>query len=179
MSTARGRGAALGVLALAVCLAPLFTTAPALAHAPPQLDGGTGAASAVEPAAQRPAEHNAANATPSATPLAVALAGLAGAALALRSRPARIAALVLLLSVLAVESGVHSVHHLGSDAGPARCSIAQATSHLLGLHVAPAALSGAPLCLAAAAAPAVAVVHRRTLYRPDPGRAPPLPPLPV
>jgi hypothetical protein len=64
-----------------------------------------------------------------ATCLVVALIGLAVAPWRRRI----VASLaVLALAVLAFESGVHSVHHLGDEAGASHCSVASASTHLAG-----------------------------------------------
>jgi len=70
---------------------------------------------------------------PAATPGALVLGLAAGllVALAARRQPRRVLvlALVALLTVFAVEAGVHSVHHLGERAA-ATCAIAAAAGHL-------------------------------------------------
>ena len=69
--------------------------------------------------------------------LAAAIAaGLIAALVGLGAAPVRrgiIASFVTLaLAVLAFETGVHSVHHLGDEAGAARCSVSLASTHLAG-----------------------------------------------
>jgi hypothetical protein len=66
-------------------------------------------------------------------PWPVALA--AGAALIIAARWPRRAlalALTLILGVLAFESGVHSVHHIGDAQSGATCSVATATAQIAG-----------------------------------------------
>src|SRR5687768_749326 len=66
-------------------------------------------------------------ATPEATPIWPFVAVLVAAALAaLPPRRAVALALVLLLALFAVESGVHSVHHLADQQGAAQCVVAAA-----------------------------------------------------
>jgi hypothetical protein len=60
--------------------------------------------------------------------LVIAIVGLAAP-----SRRRIVASLaVLALAVLAFETGVHSVHHLGDEAGASQCSVASASTHLDG-----------------------------------------------
>jgi hypothetical protein len=60
--------------------------------------------------------------------LVIAIVGLAAS-----SRRRIVAALaVVALAVMAFETGVHSVHHLGDEAGAAQCSVASASTHLDG-----------------------------------------------
>jgi len=62
----------------------------------------------------------------------VAVVAALGLAAAPRRRQAVASLLTLTLAVLTFETGVHSVHHLGDDAGAARCSVAAASNHLAG-----------------------------------------------
>lgn len=75
--------------------------------------------------------HPGAVAVPITLPLTLAAGALAVLALA-RSRRYTAFALVVLLAVLLVETGVHSVHHLGSRDETARCVHAAAAPHLVG-----------------------------------------------
>jgi predicted membrane protein len=66
---------------------------------------------------------------------------LALAALALLFRvPRRLvtAVLIVLLAVLAFETGVHAVHHIGDGRTTARCPVASMAPHLGGTTVTPA-----------------------------------------
>jgi hypothetical protein len=115
-------------------------------------------------------------AQPPAVEIPWLLVGLAGVLLlgALRPQPRRalVVALILLLGVLAVEHGVHSVHHFGEHAA-AVCVVAASANHLT-----VALDDGAP------ALPAPVTVSRSPVERPashplgpslgpDPARAPP------
>jgi MYXO-CTERM domain-containing protein len=62
--------------------------------------------------------------------LAVALIGLAAAARWRRRGAATLTALALV--VLAFETGLHSVHHLGDEAAASHCTVASASSQLAG-----------------------------------------------
>ena len=170
------------VLSIAIFLA---LAAPALAHSPHPLrvereatavglDPGLLATPAGAPQREAPAS---ANAIPRAAPSAVA--GLAVAlALLLIARASRrgvAAAASIALLVLAFESGVHSVHHLGDTRGAAQCSVASAAPHLVGSPAEPPSVSPAVAPggdgLIVAGAPALSSCP----FRPDAGRAPPLP----
>jgi hypothetical protein len=75
-------------------------------------------------------------ATPEATPIWPLVAVLVAVALAaLPPRRAVAFALVLLLALFAVESGVHSVHHLADQQGAAQCVVAAASAHVHGLSL--------------------------------------------
>lgn len=89
-------------------------------------------------------------------------------------RPRRAAAvlIVALLALVAFESGVHSVHHVGDHVSPTGCGLA-AMGDLVGLH-----LDAMPVAVAGPSLERL-VVHRPPC--PDvlpltarPGRAPPL-----
>ena len=105
----------------------------------------------------------------------VALAALVLAGVASRRRPRAAAAtgLVLLLAVLAFESGVHSVHHLGDSERAQACVAAATSQHLAGVESdaivvghAPARREIAPVALAAPLPPSRPA-------SPHAGRAPP------
>lgn len=106
------------------------------------------------------------------------LVGLAGGLLlgALRPQPRRtlVVALILLLGVLAVEQGVHSVHHLGGHEAAA-CVVAASANHLT------AALDdGTPALPAPVSVSRSPVEHPASgplslRLGPDPARAPPVP----
>ena len=108
------------------------------------------------------------------------LAGLAvGLLLALtrprpRPRQGLVVLLIVLLGILAVENGVHSVHHLGEHQ-VAPCLVAVAAGHLA------AALDGGTPVLHASVSVSRSVTehpasHRLSLrFGPDPARAPPAP----
>ena len=104
----------------------------------------------------------------------VAAAGL-GALVGLVRRPrtAVAVALVLLVGVLAFESGVHSVHHLGDPGRASGCVLASTSLNLSGLEVEPVALDGA---LAPIGPPVSAAAPLHAHARPESpheGRAPP------
>jgi hypothetical protein len=112
---------------------------------------------------------------PGLAPLAPALAlGLALAALALLRRHACVAGLALVLVVLALETGVHSVHHLADQQGAAECVVALATAQVHGTVEAPPEDHGSWITVAVGAVPMPAPERpgARPL-RPDEGRAPP------
>jgi len=90
-----------------------------------------------------------------------------------RPRAAVSLALVLLVGVLAFESGVHSVHHLGDPGRASGCGLASTSLNLSGLEVEPVALDGA---LAASGPPVSVVAPLHAHARPESpheGRAPP------
>jgi hypothetical protein len=84
-----------------------------------------------------------------------------------------VVALLFVLGVLSVETGVHSVHHLADRQAAADCAVASATAHVHGVTqvTAPDAIWVAtPIGLA----PLLAVDRlARRPGRPDAGRAPP------
>lgn len=180
MSGGQRRRVRHATLALAVCLAALVTAPPALAHtlavaqaravelaAAPPLSGGRGSDELRQIRA---------SSVPGDAPTALAAATLAllAAGAAARSRRTRAALLALLLAGLAVESAVHSVHHLDSDLEAARCVVAQATSHITALTAGPTCLDTPPPARLASDTGAPSTVRRAPRYRSDPGRAPPL-----
>jgi hypothetical protein len=108
-------------------------------------------------------------------PLAPAIAvGLGLAAVVLLRRRACVAGLALVLVVLALETGVHSVHHLADRQGAAECVVALATAQMHGTAEAPPADHGSWITgpVGAVQAPAPGRPGTRPL-RPDEGRAPP------
>ncbi len=104
------------------------------------------------------------------------LVGLAGGlllgALRPRRRRALVVALILLLGILAVEHGVHSVHHLGGHE-PAACVVAAAANHLTVTldHGTPALPTPVSASGPLAECPASHPLSLR--LGPDPARAPP------
>ena len=117
-------------------------------------------------------------AQPPAAEIPWLLVGLAGGLLvgALRPQPRRalVVALILLLGVLAVEHGVHSVHHLGGHEAAA-CVVAASANHL-----AAALDDGAPALPALVRVPRSPGEHPAPgplslRFGPDPARAPPAP----
>jgi hypothetical protein len=123
-----------------------------------------------------PAAPTALRAQPGFVQIPWLLVGLAtGLLLALaRPRPRRglVVLLIVLLGILAVENGVHSVHHLG-ERQVAPCVVAAAASHLA------AALDGGTPVLHAPVSESRPVTERSSSHRlgpslgPDPARAPP------
>jgi hypothetical protein len=118
-------------------------------------------------------DHQLVSGAPAATLPWTALALVAAVALAAARRPRRAVAiaLVLMVGLIAFETGVHAVHHLGDDS--ARCVVAWMSSQLSGATVAVAA-DAAPVALdhARITAPAPPHVAGHALA-PDAGRAPP------
>jgi hypothetical protein len=104
------------------------------------------------------------------------LVGLGGGLLLALTRPRRrralVVLLIVLLGVLAVENGVHSVHHLG-ERQVAPCVVAAAASHLT------LAIDGGTPVLHAPVSVSRPVTERSASHRfgpslgPDPARAPP------
>lgn len=96
-----------------------------------------------------------------------------GLTLAARRR-AIVVALALVLIVLAVETGVHSVHHLTDQKGGAECVVALASAHVHATAEPPAAVhdpwAGGPVDTVVAPAPERPGARP---LRPDEGRAPP------
>jgi hypothetical protein len=167
-----GRLVALAILAFGAVLL-LGSTTPAWAHPRPVpvLDASPGPIDA-------PAAADAAlvgGAQPSgASPLALTLV-LASALAAAFVQPRRTLVVVVaaLLGVLAVESGVHSVHHLGDHEAAEGCAIASVSGQIHGAEQ-PGAPDGACIVSVStlASVPDVDRPGRRPL-RPDEGRAPP------
>jgi hypothetical protein len=113
-------------------------------------------------------------APPASVPLwpALALALALGAALA-TPRRVRVTALILILVVLAVETGLHSVHHLADQQATSYCAVAVASANVHGTAQ-PTAVDGLGILMPLGAVVAVEVDRpgARPL-RPDEGRAPP------
>jgi hypothetical protein len=106
-------------------------------------------------------------------PPSVALAVALGVALTARRR-VLVTALALVLVVLAVETGVHSVHHIADRQGAADCVVAMASANVHGT-AASSPMAHAlwiPGPVGAVVAPAPERPGARPL-RPDEGRAPP------
>jgi hypothetical protein len=83
----------------------------------------------------------------SAPPVGVALAFIAIAALLVvvgRRRRLMTLGLALVTLVLAFETGVHSVHHLGSPQDASQCAVAVATTHVQGTVGEPVVPPSAP-----------------------------------
>jgi len=112
-------------------------------------------------------------------PLVVCLGALVGAgtlaALARRSRGHALAVgLVLVLGVFALESAIHSVHHLTDPEAQGTCPVLSASHHLSWGEMEAVADSGAPLLFESGAAPIrLAAAPRWSVHRPQQGRAPP------
>lgn len=106
-------------------------------------------------------------------PLLVALV----IALAVRRHPRHALALmlVLLLTILAYQDALHSVHHGDDPAGAASCPVLAASPHILGTESEVVTL-GIPTMLAQGPTPRPAdPVPPDHVLRPDHGRAPPAP----
>jgi hypothetical protein len=114
-------------------------------------------------------------ALPGFAPLAPAIAlGLTLAAVALLRRRACLVGLALVLVVLALETGVHSVHHLADRQGAAECVVALATAQMHGTAEAPLTDHGS--CSAVPVGTVLLPTPERPGARPprpDEGRAPP------
>jgi hypothetical protein len=175
------------VLLLAT-LAVLLAAAPATAHVAPAaatVTGTSGPASApspglAQPGLDLPPAVSLPPASDASWPLALPLALALGVGLfaLVRGIPRRIrlaglvAGLVAGLAVLAFETGVHSVHHLG-EARSDVCAVAATATQLAGAPI--EASSVEPVLVATPEPlPAVAPISPagRT-HRPDEGRAPP------
>jgi hypothetical protein len=106
------------------------------------------------------------------------LVGLAGGLLlgALRPQPRRalVVALILLLGVLAVEQGVHSVHHLGGHEAAA-CVVAASANHLTAALDDGTPALPAPVSVSRSPAEHPASGPLSLRFGPDPARAPPAP----
>ncbi|HKW93529.1 MAG TPA: hypothetical protein VJX92_16660 [Methylomirabilota bacterium] len=112
-------------------------------------------------------------------PLVAGLAALLGAgALASPARRPRgrviAVGLVLVLGVFALESGVHSVHHLADPEAQGTCPVLSGSHHLSWGEVEAVADSGVPLLCESGAPPIrLAAAPRWSIHRPHQGRAPP------
>ena len=106
-------------------------------------------------------------------PLLAAVATAAAIAVRRRPRAALALGLVLLVGVLAFESGVHSVHHLGERGHGNPCAVASTSLNLAGLEIEPAVVLSAPAALGLAVALAVPSDPRALPESPHEGRAPP------
>jgi len=106
------------------------------------------------------------------------LAGLAGGLLLAltRPRPRRglVVLLIVLLGVLAVENGVHSVHHLGEHQ-VAPCVMAASANHLTAALDAGTPALPAPVSVTRSPAEHPASGPLSLRFGPDPARAPPAP----
>ena len=117
-------------------------------------------------------------AAPAETPSPVPVSLVLGAVLALGgavAAPRRVLALalVLILSLLALELGIHSVHHLGDRQAASQCDVASASTHVHGATPqAPTCSPWVPTLLGAVLTPESGRPGAR-LIRPDEGRAPP------
>jgi hypothetical protein len=145
----------------------LTAAAPAFAHTPPR------SAVVFTPPTLNEALTAAA---PEPTLPWTAVAVLATAALVAAWRPRRAVAvgLMLMLGLLAFETGVHSTHHLGQPDEFSRCVVAGVSAQLsadlvdVTLDTPPSPVPNTPLVVPAAPAVAARVVA------PDAGRAPPV-----
>lgn len=120
------------VLVSILVAAGLAVPGAALAHSDIASVATPGAAAVADAPSSLPVELRAAPAKAAADPLGLLAGMVAGVLLAVRRpRPRRalVLLLALLLAVLAVENGIHSVHHLGERA--ASCAMAAAASHLV------------------------------------------------
>jgi hypothetical protein len=82
-------------------------------------------------------------------------------------------ALVVVLAVFAVETGVHSVHHMADQKAATQCVVSAASAHVQGASMeAPASAPWMPMPVGTVAV-AAAVRPGSSPLRPDEGRAPP------
>jgi hypothetical protein len=87
--------------------------------------------------------------------------------------PATTMPLALVVGLLALELGIHSVHHLGDRQAASQCDVASASTHVHGATPqAPTCAPWVPTLLGAVLAPEAGQPGGR-LIRPDEGRAPP------
>jgi hypothetical protein len=106
-------------------------------------------------------------------PLLAAVAATAAVAVRRRPRATLALGLVVLVGVLAFESGVHSVHHLGEQGHLNPCAVASTSTNLAGLEVEPAVVLSAPAALGLAVSLAIPADPRALPESPHEGRAPP------
>jgi hypothetical protein len=167
----------LWVLAVGLIVA---VATPAWAHLPAAIpaDGATAqpAAPAVEVLVAAASAGDAGGASsrdrlPLETGLVLAIALAAGVAV---RRRGLVAGLGLLVAVLAVESSVHSVHHVGDAEAAADCVVAVVSAQVSGTLAEPFAVDDPCLAIPTGTVQAVATVHPDARpRRPDAGRAPP------
>jgi hypothetical protein len=106
-------------------------------------------------------------------PLAVPLALVALALSVVARRRAFRIALVVLIAVFTVETGVHSVHHLADRQAATHCGVFMASAHVQGASVdAPTDALWVPVAVGTVAVAEPGRPGARPL-RPDEGRAPP------
>jgi hypothetical protein len=128
---------------------------------------------APEPAVAPPVRPDApAPPAPGTLALAVVLTLVLGLGI-VAPRRTLVVALVLVAGVLAVETGLHSVHHLADRQAAADCAVASATAHVHGVTpLAAPDITWVPTPIGLA--PLLAVEHPGSRpSRPDAGRAPP------
>ncbi len=106
-----------------------------------------------------------------AWPLVAALVAL-GLAGARKPRRALALALVVVVSIFALESGVHSVHHLTDVDRGESCAVASASQHITGTEV-DVSVAFESLPAARQVAPLGMFVERSRVTGPVRGRAPP------
>ena len=156
---------------LGLLLAVTFA-GPALAHSPAPVPAPTVAVDAV-PAPTDTLVAGAAVPGFDALPLLALVLGLLGLVWLPRV-PRRALGLVLIvgLSIVAFEAGVHSVHHLGE--AQASCAVAAGTAQLHGTAPAPVA-DGIRMTSAEPLLSSEPLLPTGTLLQPSQGRAPPTP----
>jgi hypothetical protein len=105
--------------------------------------------------------------------LAVLALARGGRRLRLERRRVLCLALCLVLAVFAVETGVHSVHHLSDPRAASGCAVLAGTHNLTCDAPHPVVIAGPPLVFVADAPARSGESPRWLLDRPRPGRAPP------
>jgi hypothetical protein len=156
------------ISALLLATVVLAVGAPAFAHT---------ASRSAAPVLPTPSLHEVLTAAPAGPALPwTAIALLAAVALAGVSRKRRVVAitLVLVVGLLAFETGVHSAHHLGKADEAAHCTVAWMSSQLSADTVG-TIVHALPVPVPEVSAPALAspALAERTIA-PDAGRAPPV-----
>ena len=157
-----------------VVAALLVGAAPALAHRPPAAPPLPEAAGIVVPVPALTEALTSAVPDPAPPWAAMSLVAVGALVAAWRPRRALALALVLIVGLLAFETGVHSAHHLGKADEAARCAVAGLATQV-NADLVHTAFDAAPLDVlqTGITAPASPVVAARAVA-PDAGRAPPV-----
>ena len=152
------------------------TAAPGLAHSPAARPPSVEARSD-EPLRPEAPQAQDLRADVAGSPMPAALGVLAlllGTFVARRRARLAVSALaVLALAILTFENGLHSVHHLGDERGAAQCSVASATTHLVGATDDPSCGAEPVVVISENRAGGALAAPARAPFRRDAGRAPP------